>query len=233
MIIIHEFVSGFREEEQFETWECLQDIRQKYTVVDVDMANKDGHAYDDLIKTYWGKDDFINIEMDNVVSLSNIDSLANCPESYCSYLYPCDYVWGKDVPTDAMGVVKIGKSLQDKVPAEGWYKKGDWHTLDARLKNQIAQALTPNQVVVGVLKAMTYKIKGVPFAHVHNTTSTMLKHNHPHRLGEVDPVTGKAELLEEVIKRESEWIIDNGKAFDIALGKEKRYVNPIGEIHGR
>jgi hypothetical protein len=220
MIILHEYVSGFREEDQLETWSCLVPIRKKYKVIDCDLANTDEYAYDDFIKRWWGVDDFINIEMDNVVSLEQVESLVNCPQPYCNYLYGCNYVFGENVPTDALGVVKIAKSIQDKVPCSTWYRKGIWKTLDARIKNNIVQALPPDRVALAMLRVMVFKIKGVPFAHNHNDVSHLLKHNHDGRVGEPDPYTGVVETPGHATK-EPEFAIGDGKAFEITVrGRE-------------
>jgi hypothetical protein len=220
MLILHEYITDKREEEQLETWACLAEIRKKYTVVDRELNKFDNNSYDDFIAEYWGKDDFINIEMDNVVSLSQIDSMVNCSEPYCSYLYPCEYTYGLEVPTDAFGVTKINKSIQDMVPYTKWYRTGSWRTLDARIKNQVAQVLPAKQVVSGVLRGLCYKIHGMPFAHNHNDVNTLLKHNHPHRIGEIDPVTGTTDLLDSKILEETATPIGvKGELFDIIVKK--------------
>jgi hypothetical protein len=220
MIILHEYINGKREEDQIETWACLADIRKKYTVIDRELDMYDKNSYDDFIKEYWGKDDFINIEMDNVATLEQIDSLVNCPEPYCSYLYPCEYVFGREVPTDAFGCVKIAKSIQDQIPYQRWWRTGSWKTLDSRLKNQIAQVLPSKQVVAGVLKGMCYKIQGMPFPHNHNDRDHLLKHNHAHRLGEVDPVTGLRESP-GVIEKEIGLTLTQADLFNIVVPQPK------------
>jgi hypothetical protein len=216
MMILHEYVTGLREEDQIETWAALAEVRKKYKVVDFDLANSNEYSYDDFIASWWGKDDLINVEMDNVVGIKEIDSLVSCPEPYCSYLYPCDYVFGNGVPTDAFGATKINKLIQLKVPMESWYHKGVWKTLDARIKNNIVQVLPSDQIAIAVLRGMVWKIKGVPFAHNHNDVNHMLKHNHGNRVGEPDPYTHMVDKIQTVAD-EPQFNIQKGKLFEIKV----------------
>ncbi|MHB2035845.1 MAG: hypothetical protein ACYCPW_03770 [Nitrososphaerales archaeon] len=91
MIILHPFEGKpERKLDEFETWKCLEPIRQIYTVVDRECPNF--AAYARFLAEYWGQgEDILVWESDKVAGLSHVQSLEQCAEVSCGYLVYSNY----------------------------------------------------------------------------------------------------------------------------------------------
>jgi hypothetical protein len=141
MIILHPF-SIFRQKEQAETLDALRKIQGSFRVVNVLCSEK--ADYDDSLLRFWGTDDLIIVEQDIVPSIEQVQTLADCPESWCGFWYWMRYAADKCPPyqvLNAFGLAKLSLETQKLAPSESWYKRDDWayYNLDSRVASVLIQ----------------------------------------------------------------------------------------------
>jgi hypothetical protein len=161
MVTILHLYSNKRPKDEKDCWKELKKIRKHYKVIDRQMdASMDN---DNFLKEYWGTDDLITVEGDNVPELKLLEEMLNCKEPWCVSPYYQHYtnMNGNKIKVtyyddngkkrvektqgfkvvSGLGFTKISKEIQDKVSFDIWYGKGpkdaEWMNLDARISMSI------------------------------------------------------------------------------------------------
>ena len=90
-----------------EAWNRIDELNKSGYGISKELTTiKDDFSYCDAIMKYWGHDDLILIEQDNLVTKEQLDSLINCPEPACAYWF---YNSDKWLP----GTLSIGCRIAD------------------------------------------------------------------------------------------------------------------------
>jgi hypothetical protein len=138
MLVLHPYSSA-RQEDQLETWEFLNLIRGRFTVIDAECVGI--YGYNTFLSTFWGQEDLIIVEQDIVPTLLDLDEIIACPEPYCVFPYAAHW---KPVTTliewrrgtvKGLGFVKIEKEAQALAPVKEWEFRTSWRHLDEKIFN--------------------------------------------------------------------------------------------------
>ncbi len=140
VIVLHSF-SRFRINDQLETWQALESVREGFAVVDAFLVGE--QDYDKALKDVWGKGDLVVVEQDIVPTLEMIASLFGCGEDWCIYEYEIRYMDGKSPPftvQTGLGLTKLSLKAQRVSALEKWFGRGPWFNLDGRVTGALVQA---------------------------------------------------------------------------------------------
>jgi hypothetical protein len=139
VVVLHSF-SRFRFNEQLETWQALEEIRNSFPVVDAFLV--DEQDYDKALEGVWGKGDLIVVEQDIVPTVEMIAGLFGCDKPWCIYEYEIRYMDDKNppfYPQTGLGLTKFSCEAQQISAPERW-GKGPWFNLDGRVTGALIQA---------------------------------------------------------------------------------------------
>jgi hypothetical protein len=140
MIILHSF-SRFRMNQQLETWQALESVRESFRVVDAFLV--DEQDYDKALKDVWGQGDLIVVEQDVVPALEMVESLFGCDKPWCIFDYEIRYMDDKNppfYPQTGLGLTKFSCDAQRVSASEKWFGSGSWFNLDGRITGALVQA---------------------------------------------------------------------------------------------
>ncbi len=140
VLVLHSF-SRFRLNEQLETWQALELIRQNFNVIDVFLV--DDGDYDKALKNVWEKDSLIVVEQDVVPTVEMVEELFGCADPWCIFEYEIRYMDDKNppfYPQTGLGLTKFSLNAQHIAGSEKWFGRGPWFNLDGRVTGALVQA---------------------------------------------------------------------------------------------